>query len=657
MTGDAAGSGRFDKLLVANRGEIARRVFRTARAMGLRTVAVFVAADEDAPFVAEADEAIRIDGYLDGEAIIAAAAATGAGAIHPGYGFLAENGDFAAATQEAGLAWVGPSVEAIRAMGDKIEAKKLAIEAGVPVLVSQEDPARFASIGFPLLIKAAAGGGGKGMRIVESAAVLDDAVVAAKREAHAGFGDDRVFAERYVARSRHVEIQVLGDSHGNLVHLGERECSIQRRHQKIIEESPSPFVSDELRAEMGDAALRLAAALQYRSAGTVEFLVDDETGGFFFLEVNTRLQVEHPVTEEVTGRDLVRDQLRIAMGQPLGYGQDDVTFEGHAIEARLYAEDPANGFLPAIGTLDAFAPADEPVLRWDTGVEAGSVIGVDFDPMIAKVIAHAPSRTEAAGRLARGLEDLHLDGVVTNRDFLAAVLRTDAFLAGDTTTDFIERIAPSQQRTVPTDQVERLAVAAAMWVQGDNRSRARTLAALPSGFVVGRIPPERVELGHQGDTLTVHYRRARDGGFRLGSDGSGGRAVVHHWAPDGIDVEVNGHRLGLRVSTSASRIQLTGAGGGVGFDLVPRFSVPEIELPGGAVAAPMPGKVLEIRVTIGDEVQVGQVVAVLEAMKMENHLAATTHGHVTEVRVAVGDQVEKDVLLMVIEPAETADGN
>ncbi|MCL4145378.1 UNVERIFIED_CONTAM: hypothetical protein GTU68_064109, partial [Idotea baltica] len=318
-------------------------------------------------------------------------------------------------------------------MGDKIEAKKLAVNAEVPVLNSTADVEQFAGVGFPLLIKAAAGGGGKGMRIVASADGLDDAIVSAQREALSGFGDDRVFAERYVARSRHIEIQIMGDSHGNLVHLGERECSIQRRHQKIIEESPSPFISDELRREMGDAAVRLGAALQYRSAGTVEFLVDDESGDYYFLEVNTRLQVEHPVTEQVTGRDLVADQLRVAMGEPLGYSQDDVTFSGHAIEARLYAEDPANDFLPVIGTLDAFTPANDPELRWDSGVEVGSVIGVDFDPMIAKVIATASSRSDAAGQLALGLEALHIDGVTTNRDFLAAVLRTPEFLSGDTT--------------------------------------------------------------------------------------------------------------------------------------------------------------------------------------------------------------------------------
>lgn len=660
-------SAHFHTLLVANRGEIARRIFRTASSMGLRTVAVFVAADASAPFVSEADQAVRIDSYMNSDAIIAAAASTGAGAIHPGYGFLAENSGFATAVQAAGLAWVGPSAKAIAAMGDKIEAKKLAVEANVPVLESTDDPAGFAGIGFPLLIKAAAGGGGKGMRIVESAGGLSDAITAAQREALTGFGDDRVFAERYVARSRHIEIQIMGDEHGNLVHLGERECSIQRRHQKIIEESPSPFVSESMRAAMGDAAVRLGSALDYRSAGTVEFLVDDASGDYFFLEVNTRLQVEHPVTEEVTGRDLVADQIRVAMGEPLSFTQDEVTFNGHAIEARLYAEDPANDFLPAIGRLDAFAPSERPALRWDSGVEAGSEIGVDFDPMIAKVIAWAPSRSDAAGQLALGLEALHIGGVVTNRDFLAAVLRNKAFLSGDTTTDFIDRVGPAPKRVVDDATAYRFAVAAAMWLQAHNHSQAQTLRSIPSGFVIGRIPAERLQLAEPNDSVddeprqhTIHYRRSRDGSFRLGPRGDEGTTQVHAWSDDNIDVEVDGHRLGLQVTltehpSGERRIQLTGAGGGIGFDIVPRFSVPEVELPGGAVAAPMPGKVLEIRVSEGQQVTAGDVVAVLEAMKMENHLTATDDGIVTEIRVAVGDQVEKDVLLMVIESG-TADG-
>ena len=471
-------------VLVANRGEIARRIFRTARDMGMATTAVFVDADADAPFVVEADVAVRLtNGYLDGDSIIAAAKATGTEAIHPGYGFLSENAQFARAVVDAGLIWVGPQPEVIATMGDKLAAKRAAVEAGVPILPSSEDPTADGDIGYPLLVKASAGGGGKGMRIVQRADGLIEAVAAAQREALSGFGDDTVFLERYVASSRHVEIQILGDQHGGLVHLDERECSIQRRHQKIIEESPSPVVDDAMRAAMGDAALALGMAMAYESAGTVEFLVDDNTREFFFLEVNTRLQVEHPVTEEVTGIDLVREQLRIAAGEPLGYGQDDVAFDGHAIEARLYAEDPDNGFLPAIGRVDAFAPSVEPMVRWDSGVEQGTNVGVDFDPMLAKVIAHGPTRAEAAGRLALALERLHLGGVTTNRDFLAATLRSSAFLAGDTTTDFIDRIPPSSYAVSDTaQQLFRAATLGGLWIQGKNRADTPTLGLDANGL-------------------------------------------------------------------------------------------------------------------------------------------------------------------------------
>ncbi len=648
MTGN-----RFETLLVANRGEIARRVMRTARSMGLRTVAVFVDADTNAPHVTEADQAIRITSYLDGPSLIDRAVALGVDAIHPGYGFLSENADFAAAVEDAGLSWIGPGPDAIRAMGDKIEAKRLAEAAGVPILPSAEAQKDFPSIGFPLLIKAAAGGGGKGMRVVETEAELADGVAAARREALSGFGDDRVFAERYVPRARHIEIQIMGDRHGNLVHLGERECSVQRRHQKIIEESPSPFVSEALRKKMGKAALRLGAELSYRSAGTVEFLVDDTTGEFFFLEVNTRLQVEHPVTEEVTGRDLVRDQLRVAMGERLGYDQADVSFSGHAIEARLYAEDPGNDFLPATGTINGFEPAAEPSLRWDAGVEPGSVIGVDFDPMIAKVIAHGPNRADAAGRLALGLERLHIGGVVTNRDFLTGLLRNDAFLSGDTTTDFIDRIQVAAPEPSDAD-LELMAVAAALWQQGANRADAEVLTSIPSGFVVGRLPPERIDLVIDNRPLSLHYRSRRDGSFRIGPRSEGPVALVHRWSPSEIDVEVDGRRSVLRVTAGEGSFLVTGGGLAAELTVVPRFAVPEPDVPGGAVAAPMPGKVLEIRVAVGDTVTAGQVVAVLEAMKMENHLAVAHDGVVSEVRVSVGDQVDKDMLLLVV-TAEDAD--
>ena len=640
---------RFDTLLVANRGEIACRVIRSASAMGIRTVSVFVESDADAPHVACADEAVKVSSYLDSSQILAAARLTNAEAVHPGYGFLAENASFARAVLDHSLGWVGPSPEAIALMGDKIAAKKLAEEAGVPVLVSSDEPGEFASLGFPILIKAAAGGGGKGMRVVHSEAELEEAVLAARREALSGFGDDRVFAERWVQTARHIEIQILGDKHGNVLHLGERECSIQRRHQKIIEESPSPFLSQEMRSTMGDAAVGLVQALGYESAGTVEFLVDDESGDFFFLEVNTRLQVEHPVTEAVTGIDLVKEQLRVAQGEELGYGSDDVSFSGHAIEARLYAEDPNNDFLPATGVLEVFEPALEPAVRYDTGVATGSTITADFDPMIAKVIAHGRTRTDAAKQLALALERLQIGGVVTNRDFLAATLRSAEFLAGSTTTDFIERFSPPRTRSLDGTEQQLLATAAAMWLQHDNRTKASVLASLPSGFRIGRLARERVELRIAGTEVTVHYCADRRGGFALGSAGDEGTARVRSCSKRHIDVEVDSRRRRYAVARHGRNLYLTGGGGGVQIEVLPRFSVPEPEMVGGAVTAPMPGKVIELRVSVGDVVQAQQVVAVIEAMKMENHLRTPEAGTVTEIFVSEGDQIEKDVLLMVIE--------
>ncbi len=638
----------FDTVLVANRGEIARRVFRTARAMGYRCVAVYVDADAGAPFVADADEAVRLDtGYLDGAAVIAAARATGAGAIHPGYGFLSENAGFAADVLSAGLVWVGPTPEVIAAMGDKLAAKKAAVAAGVPTLPSSDDPTVGDAVGYPLLVKAAAGGGGKGMRVVESAAELAEAVAGAQREALSGFGDDRVFLERYVRRARHVEIQILGDEHGNLLHLGERECSIQRRHQKIVEESPSPVVDDALRTAMGDAALALAGALGYRSAGTVEFLVDDDTREFFFLEVNTRLQVEHPITEEVTGIDLVREQLRVAAGEPLDRTQADVSFTGHAIEVRLYAEDPAAGFLPATGTVAAFTPAAEPAVRWDSGVEAGSVVGVSFDPMLAKVIAHAPSRREAAGRLALALTRLHLGGPTTNRDFLAAVLRHPAFLDGDTTTDFIERHAPAAQLVLDDDALRRVAAAAALWVQGRNRAEARVLRSVPTGWRNARLPDSSVRFRHRDDDVEIRYRTRRDGGFTVRDLGE---ARVHAWSTESIDVELAGHRARYAVTVDGDRLHVQTPRGTVELVVVPRFVPPGAAGVEGGFVAPMPGVVLDVRCAVGDRVTAGQTLVLLEAMKMEHHVRAPYAGVVGEVRVAVGQQVENGAVLLVVEP-------
>ena len=638
-------------VLVANRGEIARRVFRTARSMGMHCIAVFVDADADAPFVQEADEAVRLPGsYLDAGAVLAAAQRTGAEAIHPGYGFLSENAAFARAVTEAGIRWVGPSPDVIESMGDKIAAKRVAVEAGVPTLPSSEDPSADAQVGYPLLVKASAGGGGKGMRIVESADDLADAVQSAQREALSGFGDETVFLERYVASSRHIEIQILGDAHGNVVHLGERECSIQRRHQKIVEESPSPVVDAEMRTAMGEAALSLARHMGYESAGTVEFLVDDATREFFFLEVNTRLQVEHPVTEEVTGIDLVREQLRVAGGAELGYDQDDIDWIGSAIEVRLYAEDPDNDFLPATGTLSAYRPADEPVVRWDSGVEEGNVVGVDFDPMLAKVIAHGPTRAEAAGRLALALERMHLGGVVTNRDFLVATLRNEAFLAGDTTTDFIDRIDPAGSQAAPDTAMA--AIVAAMWIQGRNRADDRVWGFARSNFRTGSLPPQYIDFETGPDeTHRIEYSLRRDGGFTLGS---GETVLVHEWTPDDIELEVDGRRLRAAVTVADGVGYVTLGRTTVTLPVKPRFAVPGSELPTGGLVAPMPGSVIELRCAVGDTVDAGQVLVVLEAMKMEHHITAPFAGTVTVLPIAVGDQVENGALLLTIE--EPADG-
>ena len=468
----------FNSLLISNRGEIACRIIKTARDMGIRSVAVYVDADKDALFVREADEAIRLDdgGYLDSKQIINAAKKSGAQAIHPGYGFLSENASFARKVKKEGIIWVGPSPHVISVMGDKLKAKELAVKADVPTLPMTSKPSEAKNIGYPLLIKAAAGGGGKGMRIVEKEKDLKESISSAQREAKNGFNDDRIFIERYVEKSRHIEIQILGDSNGNVVHLGERECSIQRRHQKIIEESPSPRISEDIRNKMGEAAVKLAKKIKYESAGTVEFLFDDKTEEFWFLEVNTRLQVEHPVTEEVTGIDLVCEQLKIARGESLKFNQDDISFNGSSIEARLYAEDPNNDFLPEIGTLIAFEKSSSAEARWDAGVTKGAVIGTDFDPMLAKVISFAPNRIDAASKLAKALESAHIGGVKTNRDFLINCLKSPEFLKGNTTTDFIERVNPDRKLIINESDLNHAAVIAALWIQRKNRDEAKAVS-------------------------------------------------------------------------------------------------------------------------------------------------------------------------------------
>jgi len=648
---DAVQTTRITKLLVANRGEIARRVFRSARSMGIATVAVYADGDADAPFVAEADEAFALGGttpaesYLDVAKVLEACRRSGADAVHPGYGFLSENAGFARVVIDAGIGWVGPSPEAIASMGDKLEAKRLAIAAGVPTLPMAVDVGDAATVGYPLLVKASAGGGGKGMRIVERAEDLEEAVASARREATAAFGDGTVFLERYVPRARHIEVQILGDRHGTILHLGERECSIQRRHQKVVEEAPSPAVDGATRASLGAAAVAAGRAVGYHNAGTVEFLFDDTTGEFFFLEMNTRLQVEHPVTEAVTGLDLVREQIRIAEGEPLAFGQDDVTLTGHAVEVRLYAEDPANGFLPAIGTVAVWEPAPAPEARYDSGIETGSVVGVEFDPMLAKVIAHAPTRAEAALKLALALERTRIGGLVTNRDFLVATLRHPAYLAGDTTTDFIERHAPAARRDAGPEDRFVAAAALAMWVQARNRASARVLASIPSGWRNTKFPPERIELVAD----VVEYRSRRDGSFAVTFADRTGSARPVSVDGDRVVVEVDGRRLAAGVCELPDGYLVDLPSGSVTFEVQGRFAATEVAGPVGGLVAPMPGRVLDVRAGVGDRVTAGQVLVVMEAMKMEHHLSAAVDGVVSEVRAEVGAQVDNGAVLVVVD--------
>ena len=637
----------FHKLLIANRGEIACRIIKTAHEMGIACVAVYTEADTYSPFVRMADQAIKLsDSYLNGNEIINAAKQTGAEAIHPGYGFLSENAKFARAVQKEGLIWVGPNSRVITSMGDKLKAKDIAEKAGVPTLPMTTDPKKANSIGYPILIKAAAGGGGKGMRIVKDKKDLKEAIAGAQREAKTGFGDDRVFIERYVASSRHIEIQILGDSHGNVVHLGERECSIQRRHQKIIEESPSPRVNPEMRAAMGDAAIKLAKKLKYESAGTVEFLVDDKTGEFWFLEVNTRLQVEHPVTEEVTGKDLVYEQLRIARGEELGYSQDDITWTGSSIEARLYAEDPSNDFLPATGTLIAYESDINIDARWDTGIEQGSVVGTDFDPMLAKVITKGKTRVDAANKLALALESLHIGGVTTNRDFLVASLRSDDFLNGKTTSDFIEKTNPQRAVILDGESLENALSAASLWIQGQNRENAAILREIPTGWRNSRLPGQKITFNYLDQDIEITYRSNRDGSFTVNN---GTTAKIIEWTPSGIDIEVNNSRFFSKITRDSDSIVVHGPWGDALFKILPRFTLPGSEQQAGGLVAPMPGKVIDLKVKVGSKVKKGDTLVILEAMKMEHQVKASEDGKVTKVLIKKDDQLENGALLMVVD--------
>ncbi|MFC5996361.1 biotin carboxylase N-terminal domain-containing protein [Pseudonocardia hispaniensis] len=657
------------KLLVANRGEIAARAMRTAHALGISTVAVFSDPDADAPFVALADEAVRLPGaapadtYLRADAIIEAARATGADAVHPGYGFLSENAAFARACAEAGLVFVGPPPEVIASMGSKIEAKSLMAAAGVPVLpgatVTPETDLRAVGerVGFPLLVKAAFGGGGRGMRVVHDADELTEAVQGARREAAAAFGDATVFLERYVLDPRHVEVQILADTHGCVVHLFERECSIQRRHQKIVEECPSPAVDDALREELGAAAVAAGKAIGYVGAGTVEFVLAAD-GTFHFLEVNTRLQVEHPVTELVTGLDLVELQLRIAEGEPLPAAVLDARISGHAIEARLYAEtvatvDGETAYLPATGVLHRFAVP--PGVRVDAGVVDGSVVGPHYDPMVAKVIAHGRTRADAARLLARALAGARIHGVATNRDLLVGILREQEFLAGRTDTGYLTRHDPVALAAPPAGAVALHAAAAALAGQAERRAAARVLAAMPSGWRNTARGPQHITYTCGERTLEVAYRLGREG-VTVDLDGEplpGLRLLGA--TPEQVDLEVAGVRRCVAVHRRGDAVYVDSALGSTELVEVPRFRDPSEVPRSGSLRAPMPGTVVRVLAEAGVVVAAGQPLVVLEAMKMEHTVAAPVDGTVAAVHVTLGDQVDTGQVLAVVSE-ETEEG-
>ena len=638
----------FRSLLIANRGEIALRILRTARRLGLRTVAVHSDADTHAWHVAAADTAVRIGpspaagSYLCIDAILAAARATGAEAVHPGYGFLAENAGFAEACEACGLVFVGPPAAAIRAMGDKAAAKALMQRAGVPVLPGyhggEQDPAvlarHAAAIGWPLMIKAAAGGGGRGLRIVATAGDFAAALDAVRREARAAFGDERVLLEKYLACSRHIEVQVFADSDGNTIHLGERDCSVQRRHQKVIEEAPAPGLSAERRAALWATAVAAAEAIGYAGAGTIEFIVDaaehGANGPFHFMEMNTRLQVEHAVTEAVTGFDLVEWQLRIAAGEPLPMAQHEVRFDGHAIEARLYAEDPACGFLPSAGIVHVFdVPDGEDGIRVDASYRAGDTVPTEYDAMLAKVIAHGADRDEARQRLARALDRLVLVGPATNQSLLARTLRHPVFAAGAPDTGFMQRHLA--ELAAPAPAPKEAVLAAAAWHR--LRQRAEAAAEVARRSADPHSPWRAIDGWRLGllDVDTLRFRHA------------GGEVVIpaSAAAPD--------KRL-RSVSAGADIVVLDGAWQ---YRLTPVRPIAEAaahEAGPGTLSAPMPGKVVQVHVAAGDRVSRGQPLMLIEAMKMEHAIVAPADGRIASVAFAPGEQVDTGVELLRLEP-------
>ncbi len=657
----------FKKILIANRGEIACRVIRTARRMGIKTVAVYSDADADALHRRAADEAVRIgpppaaESYLRIDRILEACRTTGAEAVHPGYGFLSEKAEFAAALAKAGIVFIGPDTHAIAAMGDKIESKKLAKAAGVSavpgyldVIPDAEAAVRIArEIGYPVMIKASAGGGGKGMRVARTDAEARDGFRSASNEARSSFADDRVFLEKYIEEPRHIEIQVLGDAHGHVIYLGERECSIQRRHQKVIEEAPSPFLDAGTREAMGEQAVALAKAVRYRSAGTVEFIVDKQRN-FYFLEMNTRLQVEHPVTELVTGLDLVERMIRVAAGQKLTLRQSEIALKGWAIEARVYAEDPLRNFLPSIGRLTRYLPPQGEGVRVDTGVFEGAEISIYYDPMIAKLVGYGPSRAEATRRLGEALNAYYIRGLSHNVAFLAAVLRKERFAAGRLSTNFIAEEFPQGFAGVEiTPEAMADAITAAAAVQRITAESEARISGQLEGH--GRVVPEDwiVCVGEAQHRVSA----AREDGTIAVTDAEGGcRLVATRWQPGEplfrgmIDTtpvifQVDRDGIGFRLTRDGATIAVK--------VLPPRAAELLTQMPAKQppdlsrfLLSPMPGLLVSIAVAEGEEVKAGEELAVVEAMKMENVLRAERDGTVAKLRAKPGDSLAVDQVIL-----------
>jgi propionyl-CoA carboxylase alpha chain len=658
---------QITSVLVANRGEIARRIVATCRRRGIATVAVYSDADADSLHVADADAAVHLPGmtaaetYLRGDLVIEAARRADADAIHPGYGFLSENADFAAAVLQGGLTWIGPDPKAIELMGSKVESKVLMAEAGVPVL-ERLDPAAITEDDLPILVKASSGGGGRGMRIVRTVAGVADAVESAAREAASAFGDPTVFCERYLDAGHHVEVQIMADAHGTVWALGERECSLQRRHQKVIEEAPSPLVDrigGDLRERLLTAARNAAAAVDYRGAGTVEFLADAR-GHFWFLEMNTRLQVEHPVTECVTGLDLVGLQLDVAAGLPLKGAEPTMT--GHSIEARLYAEDPARDWQPQSGTVHAlrvpgvtaeFAIPELHGIRVDSGVQDGSVVGVNYDPMLAKVISRAPTREEAARELAAALRRARIHGLTTNRDLLVASLLHPDFLSGSADTRFYTEHDPALLTRSSGLDPTLGSIVAALADAASERAEARALRSIPSGFRIVSGEFQRRTYSTGDNELVVGYRFGREGlELEWLPDGHSSISLLSA-EPDRVVMELDGIRRQFAVSRfpsgGATSVVVDGSGGSVTLARVARFTDPSAQAHAGVLAAPMPGTVVRVAVEVGSRVEAGQPLLWLEAMKMEHAVTASAAGVVTHLHVVKGEQVDQGTTLAVVE--------